>query len=247
MYLKHIPMDGPQNFRDLGGFYTENGMAVTWSSLYRADSMSSLSEKDVALLRKLNVRTVVDLRGLSEQKAMPDILPEGIIYCSRPLMQEEFTAAKLAAEASFAQSMKTSYLKMIEDGAVMIGAAVKSVMEGLSSGAVVFHCTAGKDRTGILAAILLLLLGARDEDILADYQVSYTYNEKGVNRLVQQFPELKQHMEQAGEDSMFHSNPENMKAVLAVLNTGNIGSWLESAGVSRALQQSFRSAMLESI
>lgn len=192
MYLKHIPMDGPQNFRDLGGFYTENGMAVTWNRLYRADSMSSLSEKDVALLRKLNVRTVVDLRGLSEQKA-------------------------------------------------------KSVMEGLSSGAVVFHCTAGKDRTGILAAILLLLLGARDEDILADYQVSYTYNEKGVNRLVQQFPELKQHMEQAGEDSMFHSNPENMKAVLAVLNTGNIGSWLESAGVPRALQQSFRSAMLESI
>ena len=157
MYLKHIPMDGPQNFRDLGGFLNWDGRMVAWNRLYRADGLSALSERDEALLRKLNIRTIVDLRGTSEQKAMPDRVPEGVRYCACPMMEEDPAAPDQAAR-SFAMSLKVGYLKMIQENPDRVGRAANAVMEGMEQGAVVFHCTAGKDRTGVLAAVLLLLL-----------------------------------------------------------------------------------------
>ena len=108
------------------------------------------------------------------------------------------------------------------------------------------NCTAGKDRTGVLAAILLLRLGVGQEDIIADYQVSFTYNTKGINRLMEQVPQMKAYLEQAGEDSMLHSNPKNMQAVFGVLNADNIAQWLANAGVSKELQEPFCGIMLES-
>lgn len=245
MQLKHIPMDGPQNFRDLGGFLNRDGKMVAWNRLYRADGLAILSDKDIAVLRERNVRTIVDLRSTSEQQAMPDRVPEGVRYCACPMMREELAVSGQEAARAFAQSLKIGYLKMIQESPDLVGEAVQAVMEGLEQGAVVFHCTAGKDRTGVLAAILLLLLGAYDTDIIADYQVSYTYNANGVNRMISQSPELKQYLEQAGEDSILHSNPKNIQAVLDVLNTENIGPWLEGVGISQQMQQRFRQQMLE--
>lgn len=245
MHLKHIPMDGPQNLRDLGGFLTESGKAVVWNRLYRADGLAGLSERDMEAFRKLNIRTIVDLRSDSERKAMPDRVPDGVSYYACPMMREDIAAPERAAETSFAKSLKIGYLEMIQENAAKVADAVRTVMEGLAKGAVVFHCTAGKDRTGVLAAILLLRLGAGQEDIIADYQVSFTYNAKGINRLMEQVPQMKAYLEQAGEDSMLHSNPKNMQAVLEVLNTDNIARWLTAAGVSEELQESFCGIMLE--
>ena len=243
MHLKHIPMDGPQNFRDLGGFLNQNGQVVAWNRLYRADGLSALSDRDMERFQKLHIHTIVDLRGASEQAAMPDKVAEGVTYCSCPMMREE--GMEQAAELSFAQSLKTGYLEMIQGNAGKVGEAVRAVMEGLSKGAVVFHCTAGKDRTGVLAAILLLRLGVGEEDIVADYQVSHTYNTNGVNRMMETIPQLRAYLEKAGDDSMLHSHPNNIRAVLEILNRENIGPWLEAAGVEPALQQSFCSVMLE--
>ncbi len=86
MHLKHIPMDGPQNLWDLGGFLTESGEAVVWNKLYRADGLASLSKRDMETFRKLNIRTIVDLRSDSEQKAMPDRIPDGVSYYACPMM-----------------------------------------------------------------------------------------------------------------------------------------------------------------
>ena len=244
MNLKHIPMDGPQNFRDLGGFLNRDGRMVAWNRLYRADGLSALSERDEALLRKLNIRTIVDLRGTSEQKAMPDRVPEGVRYCACPMMREDPAAPDQAAR-SFAMSLKVGYLKMVQESPERVGRAANAVMEGLEQGAVVFHCTAGKDRTGVLAAVLLLLLNVAEGDIVADYQVSYTYNANGINRMIERIPELKEYLIQAGEDSMLHSNPKNIRAVLEVLNAGNIAAWLERAGVGHERQDRFRQIMLE--
>ena len=117
-------------------------------------------------------------------------------------------------------------------------------MEGLTQGAVVFHCTAGKDRTGVLAAILLLLLGVAEEDIIADYQVSFTYNRRGMNQLLARYPEMQALLAQSGEDSLLHAHPRNIQAVLELLNAENIGPWLEQAGVGRDMQERFRQIML---
>lgn len=246
MQLKHIPMDGPQNFRDIGGFLNRQGLMVAWNRLYRADTLKRLSEKDVEKLRAMNVRTIVDLRGKKEQETMPDVVPEGIRYCSCPMMKEEFTDDGQMARNSFLQSLMTGYQTMVKDGADLIGRAAQAVMEGVQDGAVVFHCTAGKDRTGILAAVLLLTLDVCEEDIVADYQVSFTYNSKGINKMVEQSPKLKEFVEQAGEDSMLHSHPKNIRAVLELLNSETVKDWLEENGVKSGLIQEFRKQMLTS-
>ena len=167
MQLKHIPMDGPRNFRDLGGFLGQDGKMVAWNRLYRADGLAELSERDAAVLRERNIRTIVDLRGISEQETMPDRVPGGVRYCACPMMGEEVSTPNQAVLRSFAQSLKTGYLKMIQENGELVGKVVRAVMEGLEQGAVVFHCTAGKDRTGVLAAILLLLLGVSEEDMIS--------------------------------------------------------------------------------
>ena len=92
---------------------------------------------------------------------------------------------------------------------------------------------------------MALLSSIAQEDIIADYQVSYTYNANGINRIVQNIPQLKAYLEQAGEDSVLHSHPKNIQAVLGLLNTDTVGAWLEHAGVSAGLQQSFCDHMLE--
>ena len=89
MQLRRIPMDGPQNFRDLGGYAAREGRMVAWNHLYRADGLSGLTEADAARLKAMNVRTVVDLRSLSEQQAMPDKLPGGVRLCACPMMRED--------------------------------------------------------------------------------------------------------------------------------------------------------------
>jgi protein-tyrosine phosphatase len=140
--------------------------------------------------------------------------------------------------------MILGYRTMIEGGGDLIGRAVSLVMENVGRGAVVFHCTAGKDRTGILAAVLLLVLKVWEEDIIADYQVSYTYNEEEVNRIMERIPEIREHVAGAGEESMLHSPPKNMKTVFELLHAGNITQWLESQGIPAALQEKFRETML---
>lgn len=245
MHLKRIPMDGPQNFRDIGGFLNREGRAVKWNQLYRADGMGRLSQADMEKLRELQIRTIIDLRGEAEQRVRPDLAPEGIVLVSCPMMREEFVSEERAAEHTFARSLALGYQNMISEGAELIGAAARAVMEALERGAAVYHCTAGKDRTGILTAVLLLLLGAYEEDIVADYQVSHTYNEKGINLMVEQNPKLQEFLEHMGEDSMLHSHPKNIKKVLELLTAGNIAEWLEKAGVPAALQEQFRSRMLE--
>ena len=245
MYLKHIPMDGPQNFRDLGGFLTASGQVVAWNRLYRADGLSGLSEGDIAWFRRLNIRTIMDLRSTAEQAARPDRVPEGVRFCSCPMMREQGSGEQPGSASAFLQSLKVGYLAMIRDGAPLVGSAVNAVLDGLEQGAVVFHCTAGKDRTGVLAAVLLLLLGVSEEDITADYEVSYTYNARGVNRAVAQVPQLKPYLEQAGEDSVLHSNPKNIRAVLDELNAGTISGLLKAAGVSPERQSRLRRILLE--
>ena len=113
MHLKHIPMDGPQNLRDLGGFLNGAGKAVAWNKLYRADGLTHLSQRDLETFQKLNIRTIVDLRSLAEQEAMPDRIPEGVTYCACPMMREDPSASAQAAAISFAQSLKIGYLAMI--------------------------------------------------------------------------------------------------------------------------------------
>lgn len=231
MNLKHISIKGTHNLRDLGGFPVEGG-GTCWNILYRSDSLHSLSEGEWKALEERNLKSIIDLRSLPEVRAKAITPPTSIKYYHFSLMKnlDDIPALGAATMADIQrvgvekimESMKLDYIKTIRQNPETCVAVLDCISEGLKEGAVLFLCSAGKDRTGIVAALLLDLAGVSEEDIVADYAVSAIYNAKGINRMVENLPEeLNRHMPpEAGTmlKHVFDSKPETMKRFLDALH-----------------------------
>jgi protein-tyrosine phosphatase len=169
--VRRVELQGSWNFRDLGGYVGRDGRPLRWRRLYRADGLDRLTEADLVLVEALRLRTVVDLRTSDEvakgrlatgagevawhHLPMLDVLPP----------REDYEA--WVGPANVAQQ----YLSMVSSGAGTISAFLELVCDP-GAYPLVFHCFAGKDRTGILTALVLGLLGVADVDIAADYALS---------------------------------------------------------------------------
>lgn len=227
--LRRIPFKHINNFRDLGGYATKDGMAVKWRRLYRCDSLANLRTDEWSMFDRLNIRTVIDLRSKAEIKKNPDNIPKNIRYYHCPLQEEEGNSKKKnddlqSAKSAFELSMSTAYLSILYDNPKLLTAAVMTVCDTLKRGNVVFHCTAGKDRTGVLSAVILTVLGVRRNDIIADYEISHTLNQKFNKIVLKQMPDIKKKM------YMLDSNPEDMKIFLDELKKVNIETYLLENG-----------------
>ena len=169
-------LQGAINFRDLGGYPGESGRPLRWRRLFRSDHLGSLTDNDRARLSAVGLSRVLDFRGAGERAATPNRLPGVAEY-------------SLAIEPTVAQQM----LDLASSGATLTGARAAELMQDLYSSFVdkqahrfeelfehllqadaplVFHCTAGKDRTGFAAALILLALGVPRAQVMADYLVS---------------------------------------------------------------------------
>ncbi len=172
-----VALEGSVNFRDAGGYRTADGRWVKMGEIYRSDALDKLTTADLAKLRRLSIRTVHDLRTESERSAAPDRLPAGA---------EHVVADVLAGSPAFTEMPTTpeeSVGMMVEGEKFMVSgdtakAAYRTVFGGIAddaSRAVVFHCTAGKDRTGWANAALLTALGVPRSTVMADYLASNDY------------------------------------------------------------------------
>ena len=162
------------NARDLGGYPTLSGGSTRWGVFLRSDEPRSLTQAEADRLRENNITTVVDLRSAEEAARTPCFLARaaGFAYHHCPLN----FVGKLPEKA---EDMADFYMEMLGDTAMVC--RVMTILARAEGGAL-FHCAAGKDRTGIMAALLLSLAGVRQEDIVADYQVTYTYIQEMVRR-----------------------------------------------------------------
>jgi protein-tyrosine phosphatase len=172
-----IKLDGTVNFRDAGGYRTADGRWVKMGEIYRSDALDKLTDADRAKLRRLGIKTVFDLRQTTERTAAPDRLPAGTDYVVADVLAGGggiFAMPKTAEEAA----------RMLVDGErfMVSGATAKAayttVFRGIgtdSAHGVVFHCTAGKDRTGWSEAALLTALGVPRDTVMADYLASNDY------------------------------------------------------------------------
>lgn len=228
--VKHLILSRAYNVRDMGGIQTESGKTVRWNRLFRADALSSLTPAEWQTLYEKGVRTVIDLRSLSETETFPDRVPDGIRLCHCPMQEENLDIHNLdeGAAAAFRRSMSECYADMIRKTPHLLCAALHTVKAGLKDGAVIFHCTAGKDRTGVLAAVILTILGAYDSDILADYEVSNTYNRNGLHKLLENLPNYEEML------PMLSSAPEHMDALLQFFHENNLFSVLAENGFTDA-------------
>lgn len=167
-----LPLEGAKNVRELGGYPAQNGTPTKWRSFLRADGLSRLTEDDARFLYDYGVRTVIDLRSTEEVSSSPDALSfsKGPVFTSHHISLAAEGNIKKATE--FGITLTELYIIILKSPE-LTGQVLK--LMAYSEGCTLFHCTAGKDRTGIIAMLLLSIAGVQREDIIANYQVSHTY------------------------------------------------------------------------
>ena len=174
---RRVELDGPGNFRDLGGLPLVGGGSTASGVVYRADRLCTLSDADLVRFEAMGIRHVFDLRSDGEVADFPDRMPAGASYVHLPMTSDrEFRARTLferiaAGEIrSYGESeMVAGYVSMLEHFGPSFVRIARQVALGEPA---VIHCTAGKDRTGVAAMVLLDLAGVGGPDIVADYALS---------------------------------------------------------------------------
>ena len=170
---RHVRLDALFNVRDLGGYVGAGGQMTRWSTLYRADGINRATGEDLDRLLALGLRTVLDLRtpGELEHRGRFPAETTAVTYHHLPVIRETWEAWETDREVDPATFLVSRYQEMLDEGAPALAAALE-VLADPASYPVVFHCAAGKDRTGVLAAVVLSLLGVADADIAHDYGLS---------------------------------------------------------------------------
>jgi protein-tyrosine phosphatase len=174
-----VPVEGAMNFRDVGGYPTADGRRVRWGMLYRSDSLHLLTDEDLVVVANLGLRTVIDLRAGDEVDLEPSRLPEGGGIQRRHLPmfdpagvgEGEAIIDRIVGGgfAEYGPEMVTEfYLDMLRRFAPVFGEIVTHAADAERL-PLLFHCAAGKDRTGVAAALTLSMLGVPDEHVVADY------------------------------------------------------------------------------
>ncbi|MET9854448.1 tyrosine-protein phosphatase [Streptomyces sp. NPDC006450] len=168
---RHIEFERLHNFRDLGGYRTADGSTVVWGALYRADSLGKLAGADWERFLELGVRTVIDLRYPWEIEAKGRIPePERFAYANHSIEHRPYDQAEIDPDTDPWRFLADRFAEVAEDGVAEIRATIELLAGG--PGPAVFHCTSGKDRTGLIAALVLSLLGVDEEQILTDFALT---------------------------------------------------------------------------
>jgi protein-tyrosine phosphatase len=234
------------NFRDLGGYRTLDGRSLRWSTLYRADGLYRISPEDLDRLGSLGLTTVIDLRTDRERRERGCFPVEAhpVDYHHLPLLGRTWDEVGLVADGTGA-FFAARYLEMLEEGASSIAAAIE-LLARPEVHPVVMHCSAGKDRTGALTAVVLALLGVDDETIALDYCLSGPAVVDMVRWLRQNRPELVTGSFEPQAET--EAPRETMQLLLGGVREryGSMPRYARQLGVEQATLDALRDRLLES-
>ena len=181
---RRLPLQGLDNFRDLGGYATADGRHVGWGRLYRSNDLSGLTRDDREYLSRIGLRLVCDFRSDRERLQKPSraIEPEPPRSLDLPVdaegmdpgvLQEKIRTGGIAALGA-EKLMHNAYRSFVSDHSARWAAMLRRLAQPESLPALV-HCTAGKDRTGFAAALVLFSLGVPEETVFEDYLMTNRY------------------------------------------------------------------------
>ncbi len=237
---RQVPVEGTLNFRDVGGYPVSDGGAIAWRTLFRSDGLYRVDAAGAATIDGLGLNTVIDLRIAAEREVAPS--PIDALSAKRPrtlaysLVGEDFSElpADLGGVYSYLVSKR--------------GPAIGSVLKQLASpGALpaLVHCTAGKDRTGIVVAFTLAAVGVPDEVIAADYALSSVYLVPGQTAVIGQISAAMGLDEQL-TDELMASPPELIVRALdqARQQYGSVVEYLVRNGVTPAELAALKAALI---
>jgi protein-tyrosine phosphatase len=248
-----VSLERGRNFRDLGGYHTAGGGRVRWGLVFRSASLHRLTAADLITLDRLGLRVVYDLRGDEERERAPSVLPDGVRCELLPIggtaaKTKELTDLVLAGRLAELplDFLVRIYDAMVEVAASTFGRLLTRLAEPDGRPAL-FHCHAGKDRTGIVAALLLSLLGVDERTVLDDYQLS------GIHYTEHQLAAVQTKLAGTGVDveryrAVFGAPRHAMATVLAGLRQrhGSLEAYLhDEAGVDHEVFAELRAALVQ--
>lgn len=239
------PLAGAFNFRDLGGLPAGRDRRVRTGTLFRSDTLQALTEDDVAVLvDRLGVELVVDLR------IGPEAVDEGrgplaaatVCYLNAPLRDLPVSSVDETADPA-AQSLHF-YLEHLASPSPALPTLVR-MLAAVAGRPTVLHCAAGKDRTGLVTALVLRLLGVADEDIVGDYLAT----EHNMPRIIERFrdwPRYRAHMA-AVPAEVYQAQEHTIRGFLAGLDEryGGAAGWARSRGIGDAALTQLADGLLE--
>lgn len=171
-----LPLEGGHNFRDLGGYRTEDGRTVRWDRLFRSGVMSHLTDEDYDFLRTKGIRTICDFRSNGEREREPTVwrASDEVTYRTWDYQNAVGDLAEVVRNDMTAARMRQVMVKLYEALAYQHAEKFRALFDHLAEGAVplVFNCSAGKDRTGVAAALVLTALGVPREAVIEDYALT---------------------------------------------------------------------------
>jgi protein-tyrosine phosphatase len=243
-----VELESAFNFRDLGGYEAGEGRRTRWRTVFRSDGLHRLTAADVDIMRRIGLRTVIDLRTgneLEERGRFPvDAHPVGYHHLS--LMDVVWDRAEAPADHEPAtEFLLAKYIQMIDSAGDRIVSAF-GIIAGDSAHPAVFHCAAGKDRTGVLAGLLLSTLGVADEDVIADYALTASVME----RMLAYWRAESQKLESPpppAPAAFLAADPQAMAGLLALIRAehGSTRDYVRGLGVSTDVLTALDEALLE--
>ncbi len=176
---RSLQLAGASNFRDLGGYIGVDGRPLRWRTLFRSDHLAALTPDDLAVLAGLKLTRSIDFRGDAERGATPYLLP-GVVNLPMPIeptvvqrMKDLLMTGQQLSPEGTVSLMQETYRAFVNDNAPRFAGLFAHLLE--NDAPLVFHCTAGKDRTGFAAALILMALGVSRDVVMQDYLLTNDY------------------------------------------------------------------------
>lgn len=211
---RHVPLEAVHNFRDIGGYRARDGAFVKHGLVYRADGLYRLSTSDIETIRHLKIKTVVDLRTekeLADNGTFPvDLHP--VDFHNVSLMDDIWEEADIPKFDSVADFLVWGYRDILKDAHDRFAQAFDIVARH-EAPPVVYHCAAGKDRTGLLTMLLLGALGVSRDDIVHDYALSADAMKRLREWIVRTNPE-REHVITDAPAHFLAAEPDAMHAII---------------------------------
>lgn len=232
---RHLLVEGAFNIRDLGGYATASGGTIPWRRFLRADSLHRIHPAEITRLHDEGLRMVIDLRTSDEVESAPNpfaAFPD-VHFANLPLFDDLSPQALSRAEVADEHPLQRFYLTALETRATAI-CTILSTMADLREGAILFNCTAGKDRTGIIAALLLGIADVERDQIIADYALTADL----IPDLVEEFLNLSR--ARGGDVESYARLLESPATAIAATldhidrSYGSVAGYLEKIGLPRS-------------
>jgi protein-tyrosine phosphatase len=240
-----ITLEGGYNFRDIGGYPTVDGSHTRHGLIYRSGGLHALTERDQTTLKELGIRTSFDLREPSElQNHGADICGEGIEVVEVPTnLDREAMIQKLTNDPDDFR-MVDFYLSSFAPRAAYHAGLFQHILNRLDQ-PMVIHCSAGKDRTGIIIALLLRVAGVTDEVILEDYARTYELLGRYQERQLKSY--MNMDMPANVIQELMGSHPATLQGLLTHLDEqwGSAEAYLKAGGATEDMFADFRARFVE--